>query len=284
MPRDEDEQQPGPGPATDGTGDPEPTSSHTVPASGQRGGLRRVNRRVARARLSRMSRLTLTRGSLLAAVITLVLGLGVVAQVRSTQAGDLENLRETDLVALLDDVTNRADDLEDEVRELQADRERLTGDEGAAAAAEAARSRLETYQILAGTVPVSGEGVALTVTDPAGQISTTTMINLLQELRDAGAEAIQVGGVRVVADTWIGEADGGLTVHGEFVVPPYRVTALGDAHTLSAALAIPGGFNDTVRRAGGEVSITEGDTFTIEAVAEPRELRYADPVPATEGR
>lgn len=243
----------------------------------------KVSRRVARNRLSRLVRLRLTRGSLLAALVTLVLGLAVVAQVRTTQAGDLEDLRESDLVALLDDVTGRADDLEEEVRDLEADRSRLEGDQGDEAAAEAALDRLDTYRILAGTVPVSGQGVAVTVTDPDQQLTTTTLIDLIQELRDAGAEAIQIGTVRVVASTWIGDSDGGLTVHGEFVAPPYRVIALGDSHTLSAALAIPGGFNDTVRRAGGEVAVTEGESLVIDAVHTPQDLQYARPVPVTEG-
>lgn len=263
---------------------PATPSSHASPARGSIGARPKVGRRIARKRLSQMSRLRLTRGSALAAVVTLVLGLALVAQVRSTDNEDLESLREEDLVALLDDVTGRADGLEDEVRALEADRERLEGSQGDDAAVAAAQSRLETYQILAGTVPVSGEGVSVSVTDPEQALTTTTLIDLVQELRDAGAEAIQIGGVRVVASTWIGAGEGGLTVTGEFVAPPYRIVALGDSHTLAAALAIPGGFNDSVRREGGDVSTTEGEALVVDAVHEPPDAEYARPVPETGGR
>lgn len=244
---------------------------------------RPLGRAHAWRRLARISRLRTTRGNLLAALLTLLLGLALVAQVRSTQAGDLESLRENDLVALLDDVSGRADRLRDEVRTLEQDKGRLEGGQGDAAAQEAARSRLRSYQILGGTVPVTGEGVSLVVTDPAGEVSTTVLIDLVQELRDAGAEAIQIGQVRVVASTWVQAGQEGVRVDGEMVEAPYRVTAVGDSHTLSGALAIPGGFIDKVRRVGGEVLVTESTQVRIDAVREVESLDFARPVESVPG-
>lgn len=243
-----------------------------------------LERRRAWRRLARISRLRATRGNLLAALLTLLLGLALVAQVRSTQAGDLENLRESDLVGLLDDVSERADRLRDEVRSLEQDKGRLEGGQGDAAAQDAAQARLSSYQILGGTVPVAGEGVSVTVTDPSRELSTTVLIDLVQELRDAGAEAIQIGGVRVVASTWVRADAEGVRVDGIAVDPPYRVTAIGDSHTLSGALAIPGGFIDKVRRVDGEVLVTEGKQLSIDAVREVRSLKFARPVESAPGR
>lgn len=220
----------------------------------------------------------------MAALLTLLLGLALVAQVRSTQAGDLESLRESDLVGLLDDVSERAQRLQDEVRTLELDKERLQGDEGDAAAQEAARSRLRSYQILAGTVPVTGQGVSLVVTDPQQEIATTVVIDLVQELRDAGAEAIQIGTVRVVASTWVQVGAQGLRVDGEPVDAPYLVTAIGDSHTLSGAMAIPGGFIDKVRRVGGDVTVAEGSDVRIDALHDVGTLRFARPVESDPGR
>jgi len=211
--------------------------------------------------------------------VTLLLGLALVAQVQSTAASDLEELQEEDLIALLDDVTNRADNLEDEVRALEADRTRLAGGEDNAAAARAAERRLESYQILAGTVPVSGPGVVVVVRDPERELSTTTVIDLIQELRDGGSEAIQIGEVRVVASTWVEMRRDTLVVDGTSVSSPYEVRAIGDPHTLSGALAIPGGFIDNVRRNGGSVQVTEQDDTVLDALHEPSPHQYAQPVP-----
>ncbi|MGB5950905.1 MAG: DUF881 domain-containing protein [Ornithinimicrobium sp.] len=204
--------------------------------------------------------------------------MALVAQVQSTQADDLEELREEDLIALLDDVTVRADNLQDEVRRLEMDKERLTqGDE--AAAAEAARSRLETYQILAGIVPVVGPGVEVVVRDPDDGLSTTAIIDMIQELRDGGAEAVQIGDVRVVASTWVELRRDTLVVDGTTVPEPYTVLAIGDSHTLAGALAIPGGFTDNVRRGGGAVDVAEREQVRVDALHQPQTHQYAQPVP-----
>lgn len=262
---------------------PQP-SSHAVAQLAGEGARPEISKSTARRRLAKLGRFKMTRGNLAAAVVTLAIGVALVAQVQNTQAGDLENLREADLVALLDDVSDRADALEDEVQQLEKDKAQLEGSDGADAAAAAAAQRLESYQILAGTVPVSGEGVTITVIDPDGELTTTTMIDLIQELRDAGSEAIQIGPARVVASSWFGVAEGQLTVDGITLDQPYTVTAIGDSHTLAGALAIPGGFNDSVRRNDGDVVIEESDVVTITATTQPREMQYAEPVPATDGR
>ncbi len=215
-------------------------------------------------------------------MITLLLGVAVVAQVQSTQAGDLTNLPEDDLIALLDDVTVRADSLQEEVQQLERDRDRLAGgqdDAAAAAAAAAAQSRLDSYQILAGTVAAVGPGIEVLVQDPDRELTTTAIIDMIQELRDGGAEAIQIGDVRVVASTWVEARRDTLTVDGMTVEEPYRVLAIGDSHTLAGALAIPGGFIDNVRRNGGSVDVQERPEITLDALHVPSTPAYAQPVP-----
>ena len=223
----------------------------------------------------------LSRGNLLIAGLTLLLGLALVAQVRTTQSEGLEDLRESDLIALLDDASTRADTLETEIARLESDRARLEGAQGDTAAREAAQQRLDSYRVLAGTVPVTGPGVTILVGDSGRTVTPTMVLDLIQELRDAGAEAIQVGSVRVVASSWVGvSANDRLTVDGTELESPYRVVAIGDAHTLAGALAIPGGFNDSVRRVGATVETNEGESLTIDALHEPAEPRYARPVPS----
>lgn len=234
----------------------------------------------ARSRLVGRGLFRVSRGSLVVAVLLCVLGVGVVAQVRNTQEEGLAGLRQADLIHLLDDVTTRADNLENEIAELEAARAQLLADDDEAAEAAAAQ-RLEAYQILAGTVGASGPGIVLRVQDPDAAMTPEDLMALVQELRDAGAEAIQIDDVRVVATTWFAASPvGGLTVSGVPVEAPYEIRAIGDGHTLSGALAIPGGFNDVVRRSGGIVDIDTVELVEVDALHEPAEPRYAHPVPA----
>lgn len=235
----------------------------------------------ARRRLAAMRRFRLSRGQLLAALVTAALGVALVAQARVADESGLNELRQTELVALLDDATNRVDSLQEEVRQLEADRNRLRGSQGDEAAQQAAQERLESYQILAGLVPVQGPGITIRVDDPGTVVTQTMLLDGIQELRDAGAEAIQIGGVRVVASSFVGtDAGGRLTVDGMAISAPYTVVAIGDSHTLAGAMAIPGGFTDSLRGVGASVTVTEAKSLQVEALHEPRPPRYAEPVPA----
>ena len=241
------------------------------------------SRAEARRRLRAFGRFHPTRGQLVAALLTALLGVALVAQARVTEEAGLQQLRQTELVALLDDVTTRAQELGAEVAELEDDRSRLLGAEGDEAAAEAARQRLQSYQILAGTVPVEGPGITVLVDDEAGVITQTMLLDGIQELRDAGAEAIQIGTVRVVASSYVGtDEQGRVLVDGQPLSTPYTITAVGDAHTLAGAMAIPGGFSDSLRGAGAGVTVVEADTVLVDALHEPSEPRYAQPVPSTQ--
>ncbi len=132
----------------------------------------------------------------------------------------------------------------------------------------AASARADALAVLAGTVPVAGPGVELTVTDPRGNIGADVFVDLLQELRDAGAEAIELSGVRLAAESYIvNRRGGGLTVDGTAVAAPYTVRAIGDPHTLAEAMRFPGGVLDTVAtREGATARVTEPGRVEIRAV------------------
>ncbi|WP_369054082.1 DUF881 domain-containing protein [Kineococcus terrestris] len=223
-----------------------------------------------------------TRGQLLAGLLCAVLGFGVVAQVRQTQVAGLEDLREADLVRILDDTTGRADRLAEEVRALEQTRRELTeGGDSARAAERAAQERATAYGLLAGTLPASGPGIVATVTDPAGAVTGTTLLSAVQELRDAGAEAVQVGSTRVVASTAFADAPGGagagVLVGGALEQPPYVVRAVGAPDTLATALDIPGGVRETLRQLGAELDVSTGDEVVISALHAVSEPQYARP-------
>ncbi len=107
----------------------------------------------------------------------------------------------------------------------------------------------------------------------------------MQELRDAGAEAIQIGEVRVVASTWFeDDADGrGVSVAGTVLTSPYRLLVIGDAATLATALEIPGGVADTVRTAGGSIDVVQETEVVIRALQPVSTPQYARPAPSPSG-
>ena len=218
------------------------------------------------------------------AVLVGLLGFAVVVQVRSTRTdGLLASARQEDLVQILDDLSNRSDRLRQEITTLSATRERLTsGTDASEAALTEARRRTQLLGILAGTTAAIGPGITVTVTDPKGRVGADVLLDALEELRDAGAEAVQIEGVgaagpavRVVASTSLRNAGGGVAVDGTVLRSPYRFVVIGDPATLSAALAIPGGVIDTVDQQGGTARVERATTQRVDALRPLDRPRYA---------
>lgn len=203
------------------------------------------------------------RPHLLIGVLFLVLGLLVTVSVlRGTKEEPWRTARTEDLVQILDDLTGRQARLAAESARLSALQRDLESGSTADAVAEAQR-RLAAVQVLSGTTPVEGPGITVTLTDPQRSLDASVLVDAVQELRDAGAEAIQVGPRRVVAGTWFANGDGGVTVQGTSLGSPVRITAIGDPETMLAAINIPGGLADSVRTRGAEFEASAAQALTI---------------------
>jgi uncharacterized protein YlxW (UPF0749 family) len=110
-------------------------------------------------------------------------------------------------------------------------------------------------------------------------VTPEVLLDAIQELRNAGAEAFQVGTVRIGVDSAFTGSGGSVSLDGTGLTAPYTITAIGDPPTLAAALAIPGGVLDTVRRAGGTMEVTQADSVVVDALRQAREPLYARPAP-----
>lgn len=231
--------------------------------------------------LARMARPRATKANAFAALLALALGFALVTQVQQTQQQGLENLREDELVRILDDVTQDNARLLTEIRQLEGTRDRLLSGQGSSAEAlAAAQERLNTLGVLAGTVPATGPGITLTIHDPGHKVTAPLLLDALEELRDAGAEAVQIGGLRVVASTYFTDVDGGIEVSGHRLSQPYTVLAIGDSATMAAAMDIPGGVTESVRRVGATSTTTQHRSVSITALHTVVTPRYAHPVPS----
>jgi uncharacterized protein YlxW (UPF0749 family) len=196
-------------------------------------------------------------------LLFVVLGLLVtVAVVHPGQDSPWRTARTEDLVQILDGLGARQERLDAESARLAALQTDLEKGSTAEALAES-RRKLAALQVLSGTTPVTGPGLTITLTDPQGAIDSPILLDAVQELRDAGAEAVQVGQTRVVVDTWFGDSAAGPVVNGSALASPITILAIGDPETMEAALSIPGGLADSVRTRGAEFAATAAQSMTI---------------------
>jgi uncharacterized protein YlxW (UPF0749 family) len=219
----------------------------------------------------------------LALMLCLLLGVAIATQVHHTTGDSLDTARPADLLVLLDSLRQREATLSTEVAELQRSLNALqasgTSDQ---TAIQNAQARLAALSILIGTVGATGPGVTVKIDDPGPGVAPQAMLDVLDELRAAGAEAIEISdrhqAVRTGVDTWIVGAPGALTVDGKTLTPPYSVVAIGDPPTLAAAMNIPGGAVDSVKRVGSTMSVQQADKVDITALRQPKPRQYAQPV------
>ncbi len=228
-----------------------------------------------RSRLVSALRPRATRSQLAAGALCLLLGLGLVTTVREQDTTDLSTLRESDLITLLDNTSTRAARLQDEAADLARTRQELRAASGdSRAAREVARERLDVLEILAGTAPATGPGITLTLSGAGADADL--LLSTIQELRDAGAEAIALADVRVVASTYVSDgptdADGSsstsVVVDGTEVSAPFTFQAIGDPATLASAMSFPGGVLPTLSASGGTGEVQQEEVLEITAVRE----------------
>ncbi|MEU2628960.1 DUF881 domain-containing protein, partial [Kitasatospora sp. NPDC007106] len=222
----------------------------------------------------------LSRGQLVVAVLLFALGLGLAIQVRSTNDhNQLRGARQEDLVRILDELDSRQQRLQQEKTQLEQSLTQLENSSNQAKEAqEQTRKKATELGVLAGTEQATGPGIVLTINDPQGQVKADMLLDTLQELRAAGAEAIQINDVRVVAGTYFTDgADGGVQIDGKKVSQPFRFTVVGNPQDLTPALNIPGGVVRTLEKEQATAVITQQQKVVVDALAAPKPLQYGKP-------
>ncbi|KUL33519.1 hypothetical protein ADL22_32915 [Streptomyces sp. NRRL F-4489] len=219
----------------------------------------------------------LTRAQLIVALLLFILGLGLAIQVRSTSdSSALRGARQEDLVRILDELDNRSQRLTDEQRRLEGQKTEL--ENSSDQAEEARKQTVEKEQqlgVLAGTVAAQGPGINLVINDPHHSVEADKLLDTIQELRAAGAEAIQVNGVRVVANTYFSDQRGGVEIDGKRVTQPYRFKVIGKPEDLEPALNIPGGVVQTLEKEQATVVVTREGKIVVDALRDAKRPDYA---------
>lgn len=133
--------------------------------------------------------------------------------------------------------------------------------------------QLRAARILAGTVPVVGPGVQVTISD--GKMDKVAMAqfithdwdlrSVVNELFAAGADAVAINQARVTATTGIFCVGPVVRVGAMHLGPPFVIRAIGPSGVLRAALNLPGGPLDLLR--------SQNRGLTISAPIEERVIK-----------
>jgi uncharacterized protein YlxW (UPF0749 family) len=222
--------------------------------------------------------MTRRRSQLAVAAVALILGLLVVAQLRSqTVATGLETKSTQELTLLVANLNQRNAQLRTQVATLQQEASDLQAAKArGVSSVDALRSDLAKLRGWAGLDAVTGPGIRISI---AGPIDGDGVMELVNELRDSGAEAVAIQGVRVVADTVVAGVAHGISVDDSAIPDPFTIDAIGSSETLTGSLTRMGGIVAQLAATYPDATVTVTPLTKIVVPATTRILVPAHGVP-----
>ena len=168
---------------------------------------------------------------------------------------------------------NKVKDLENAELELEKERESATKND--TALKEKEEKITEGNKIL-GLTEVTGPGVIVTLGDSKKDASSsldpsmllvhdTDVLSVINELKNAGAEAISINDQRIInmSDIVFIDAAGIIRVNGERILAPYTIKAIGNSSYLESSLIGNGGVIDEMKKKDQDVTIHKENNITI---------------------
>ena len=150
---------------------------------------------------------------------------------------------------------------------------------------------LKKNNILIGLTDVSGEGVIVTLKDNTNVSLDSTILDpsmvivhfgdilgIVNELKNAGAEAISINDQRVVSTTSITCEGNVINVNGEKISSPFVIKAIGSSIYMHSALTRPGGTIENLNQYI-QASAKQSNNITIKkytGIINPKYMKYAE--------
>ena len=217
-------------------------------------------------------------------LITTILVCVIFAQFRivnETNFTEIEAMREDELkeaaIEWKEKYEKTAEKLEDTNKKLEEYKSKIQSNEEARDLIETELANSREYF---GLTDVYGDGVIITLTDSENQIyAWKDILELINELKAAGAEAISVNGERVINMTDVNDVGNRfIIINDKKVSSPYVIKVIGDKLHLKSALTIKNGYYDLKIKGGYKIDIQERTNIKIEKYSEDVNLRYIENV------
>jgi uncharacterized protein YlxW (UPF0749 family) len=208
-----------------------------------------------------------------------VLGLLLVVQYRSQQVirTRLESMSSADQATIIGNLVAANAQLRDEIASLEAQVRAYETASGRTPLEELV-GELNRVKIINGLVEVSGPGIEVRI---GGSVSALDLQDMVNELRNAGAEAIAINEQRVTVFSVIASnGEGDLTVNGTPIEHPLVLQAIGDAQTMQTALLRAGGLIAVFEHshAGLTVAVQQRSKLVLPIYGQPPGFKYATAV------
>ena len=215
------------------------------------------------------------RSQLTIAAVAFILGVLVVVQLRTQASGAaFAGLSSQDLTVLVANLNARNDQLRREISTLESQYGTLSQNaQRGEVSIDDLRADLRRVRLYAGLDPATGPGVSIRV---GGAIDGSAVEDLVNELRNAGAEAIAIGDTRLVPGIVVAGSAGSVTVDGHAVGDPIVIVAIGPPDKLTGSLTRSGGIIAQLAATQPDVMVEVTPVDSLDVPATDRNLVPAD--------
>lgn len=216
-------------------------------------------------------------------IVCFVLTIAIFVQIKTTNNSNstvAQTMEENDLrdqvLRMKEKYDNIYSELQNATKILEKVREDATKDDSEA---KAKQEELKLNNMLLCQTDVTGEGIIITLKDGtksnsdllgsslmAGDIivHNTDLLSVVNDLKNAGAEAISINGERIVQTSSITCEGLIIKINNKKIGSPYVIKAIGSSATLETSLNIPNGYLDRMREDGVIVDVKKSDGLTVE--------------------
>ena len=184
--------------------------------------------------------------------------------VNQTDITSLTTKRESELREELDSWQSKYEDTANQLEQAKTNLEEYKNKiDDTQAASELLDKELQQADLYLGKTDVEGAGIIINLSDGTSNIIAEDLINLMNELKTAEAEAISVNGQRVTNLTEFADVDSYIVVNGTRLSSPYTIQVIGNQKYLESGITAKGGFSDDMTSNGENISITEDNNIKI---------------------
>ena len=209
---------------------------------------------------------------LILGVIFLLLSFAITVQVRITNSSESEASQEKVLSGLKDEIFRLNGNNEKLIKSLDSAQEKLEKVRSEAAENDSSNVEkselIKKYTIIDGRTEVKGQGIIIRYYPneysgsgiKIGNADITKDIeDIVNELKNAGAEAIAVNDIRITNTSSIEMEKNVIVVDGQRISRPYIIKSIGKSDTMNSSLIRPGGTIELIKndRAKIELAISK---------------------------
>lgn len=172
--------------------------------------------------------------------VAVLIGVLLVVQLRSqARPTELTSMSAQDLSTLIETLSARNRELQSGLADAREQlREYRVAEAQGESAVSVSTEDLRRITAFAGLAAVQGQGIVVSVD---GELDAIAVNDLINELRNAGAEAIAVDQVRITARSVCVQGTANLEIDGTAIGRSFVMRAIGDPEGLLTALERPGG-------------------------------------------